>query len=752
MSIDAKALELVEAALEIEPGAARDAFLTEATGGDAALSARVRQLLAFDTAAVPATDALVRMIAPALPVPERLGPWRVGAAIGEGGMGAVHRAERDDGRFEQSVAIKLIRHAAGAARFAEERRMLGRLDHPGIVRIFDGGEAEGLAWLAMELVEGETLDRACAGMAPTAILALFGEVCGAVAHAHRQLIVHADIKPSNVMVDARGQPRLLDFGIARLIAGEDAAEGPYPLTRQFAAPERLAGAMPTIAGDVFSLGALLRAILPAPVNADCAAIIARATAADPAQRYPDVVRLADDVARALGGHPVEARAGEGARYRLACFVRRNRGALGWAAAVALLLGAAGGMSLAQAWRASAAEREAAARFGDARATSRYLLDTLLPRLESQPGALALRAEVAGFAQAALDHLAAARADQGEVRLEAATGLWRLAAIEAGSNGPNLGQAGPADANLRRADAIAAALPGPQAQVLLARVLIDRVRLAATVRADLPAAEALSHRMDQAVRAAAPIDPALVARADAVMADLKTWQGDFAAERRFAQAALDRHPADPMMRALLEDRLAEADYYQDHAALALAHYRRALAETEAALARQPGAMFVRSRRMQENWNIGTTLMQLGQARAALPILADGTEEARAVVAFDPADSEARRNLRVISAAYAQALALNGRRAQALTMLTAQLAADEARARAEPGNVRLDRDVLYDRMVIGETLDQGHDRAATCAWDRATRDQVAAFARRGHLAGLDTANNVKLVNARITRNCD
>lgn len=751
MSIDAQALELVEAALAIEPGTAREAFITDAAGADAALIARVRQLLAFDTAAVPATDALVRSIAPDLPVPERLGPWRLGEAIGEGGMGTVHRAWRDDGRFDQSVAIKLIRHAAGAARFAEERRMLGRLDHPGIVRIIDGGEAEGLAWLAMELVEGETLDRACAQLAPPAILALFAEVCAGVAHAHRQLIVHADIKPSNVMVDTRGQARLLDFGIARLIASDNAAEGPYPLTRQFAAPERLAGAMPTIAGDVFSLGELLRAILPAPVSADCAAIIARATAPDPAERYPDVARLGDDVARTLGGHPVEARQGEGARYRLACFVRRNRARLGWAAAVAMVLLAAGGISLNQSWRAAAAEREAAARFGDARGTSRYLLDTLLPRLESQPGALALRAEVAGFAQRALDHLAAARADQGEVRLEAATGLWRLAAIEAGSNGPNLGQTGPAEANLRRAEAIAAALPGPQARQLLARVLIDRVRLATTMRADLPVAEALSQRMEQALRAAGPLDPGLAVRADAVLSDLKCWQGDFAGERRFAQSALDRHPADPLMRASLEERLAEADYYEDHPALALTHYRQALGAIEAALARQPGSMYARSRRMQENWNIGTTLMQLGEPRQALPILAAGTDEARAVLAFDPADNEARRNLRVIAAAQAQALALNGRRSEAMAMLTAQLDADEARARADTGNARLDRDVLYDRMVIGETLDGGHDRPATCAWDRATRDRIAAFARRGHLSGLDAANNVKLVNARITRNC-
>jgi serine/threonine protein kinase len=162
------------------------------------------------------------------PAPERVGPYRIDRLIGEGGMGMVYLAHRDDGEFNQRVALKLIRRglhldARIVRRFREERQILAALSHPGIARLFDGGLTEdNLPYFAMEFVEGLPIDRYCdaQNLAVEARLDLFARVCDAVAHAHERHIVHRDIKPSNILVTEAGDPRLLDFGIAKLLDTE----------------------------------------------------------------------------------------------------------------------------------------------------------------------------------------------------------------------------------------------------------------------------------------------------------------------------------------------------------------------------------------------------------------------------------------------------------------------------------------------------------------------------------------------------
>ena len=199
-----------------------------------------------------------------------VGSFRLVDAIGAGGMGTVYRAERDDGEFAQEVAVKIIAtpvsHADAARRFRAERQILASLRHPHIVSLMDGGVTlDGHAYLVMEYVDGVPIATYCADRAlPLADrLQLFGAVCSAVHHAHRHSVVHRDLKPANILVTAEGVPKVLDFGVAKLLdasapAGATVTSvGPGPLTPNYASPEQLRGLPVTTSSDVYALGVLL---------------------------------------------------------------------------------------------------------------------------------------------------------------------------------------------------------------------------------------------------------------------------------------------------------------------------------------------------------------------------------------------------------------------------------------------------------------------------------------------------------------
>ena len=260
---------------------------------------------------------------------ERLGPWRLQQRLASGGMGVVFLAERADDLYARQVAIKLLRGQAGArgeAQLAAECRILAGLEHPHIARLHDGGlTPAGHPYLVMEYVQGQSLEAwsrdPVNGLDQR--LALFLQICAAVSHAHARLVLHCDIKPSNVLVrHDNGQAALLDFGVARLV-GSDGLASSY-CTPAYAAPELLAGnRLADTRSDVFGLGLLLcdllttvpasrqgadNALPPPPsvhapaglswrgkLHGDLDAIVARACAQDPEQRYPSVDALAADV-------------------------------------------------------------------------------------------------------------------------------------------------------------------------------------------------------------------------------------------------------------------------------------------------------------------------------------------------------------------------------------------------------------------------------------------------------------------------
>jgi eukaryotic-like serine/threonine-protein kinase len=322
-----------------------------------------RLLEADDGPADPVRAALDELGSAPLPTRSagaRLGPWRVLREIGAGGMGTVLLVERADGQYEQQAALKLIRGfptEEGRRRLRQERQILAQLDHPCIARLLDGGETEdGQPWVAMEYVEGLDLIEHVARHGPDlrARLALFDRISEAVEHAHQRLVIHRDLKPANVMVRADGTPKLLDFGVAKLIdLGIDSARrhtSTRVWTPGYASPEQRHGRPVTTASDVYALGVMLDEMLrgdataqaaggfPAlGVDAELRGVIEMARTDDPRQRYPTVEALREELRRYLEGRPLRA-AADTRLYRLRKFVRRHRLPVLLSALAAVLLG------------------------------------------------------------------------------------------------------------------------------------------------------------------------------------------------------------------------------------------------------------------------------------------------------------------------------------------------------------------------------------------------------------------------------
>jgi tRNA A-37 threonylcarbamoyl transferase component Bud32 len=337
---------------------------------------------------------------------ERVGPWELLSPLGEGGMGRVFLARRADAAFDKLVAVKFV-HAELLSpwlleRFAAERQALAALEHPGIARLLDGGEsAGGEPYLVLEYVDGRTLlDFATAErLGRRARIELFLQILAAVAHAHRHLVVHRDLKPSNILVTAAGEAKLLDFGVAKVLAppsgtASAAATRTFlrALTPEYASPEQVLGGATTTATDVYALGvvlfelltgrrpyrvptgapeewaeaALSQEVAPArELGRDLEAILFRALRKDPAERYSGAEAFADDLRRYLDGRPVAARRASLADRGLK-FVRRHRLAAALAAAALLAIVGTAVVALAQAAEARRERDLAQRRFAQVR--------------------------------------------------------------------------------------------------------------------------------------------------------------------------------------------------------------------------------------------------------------------------------------------------------------------------------------------------------------------------------------------------
>ncbi|MFN7936225.1 MAG: serine/threonine-protein kinase [Bryobacteraceae bacterium] len=401
----------------------------------------------------------------------RIGPYTVQSLVARGGMGEVYKARRESD-FTQQVAIKVlgpmfaVRDAERL--FSRERQILAQLSHPHIVRLLDGGVSEGRQYLVMEWIDGERLSDWARNASLDDRLRIFEQICDAVQAAHQSLIVHCDLKPSNVIVTQSGQPKLLDFGIAKLadLAGD--APGSTQtvlraLTLSYASPEQARGLKPGTPSDLYSLGLMLYELatgaaaqpvegLPldeaiaaivenepprvAGLARDLDAVIRMATAKEPSRRYATARELSEDVKRYRLGYPVAAQPPT-TRYRIRKFVERNRAAV-FVGGLGTLAALAGLTAFALQYRVTEQQRGVAERrFAAARQMAQMLVMEGPQRLSTVPGTIDTRRWMAEQATRYLEQLSVDAGNDEAFALDVARGYRQLAFQQFNTNTPNL---------------------------------------------------------------------------------------------------------------------------------------------------------------------------------------------------------------------------------------------------------------------------------------------------------------------------
>jgi len=537
----------------------------------------------------------------------RLGPLRIERHLGRGGIGEVYLAARVDGAFDALVAVKVVKRGMDSRaileRFRRERQVLADLSHAGIARLLDAGDtADGRPYLVMEYVDGVPIDAYCAehDLDPRAIVQLVRRLCAAVEHAHARGVLHRDLKPHNILVTADGEPRLLDFGLAKMLdpTGDGVSEHTAPeeriLTPHYASPEQLRGTRVGPTSDVYSLGVVLYELLsgrrplefqsssfagierivatrdPLPPSraarsddsarartwdADLDTIVLMALRKEPERRYESVALFESDLGRFLDGRPVRARP-DTLAYRVSKYVRRHKTAVFSAGGIGLLA-VVGAGAAAQFYRERGAIKHVAdAHKSDVRDLSRQLLFDVQNALRDLPGALELRRRVVSEAQTKLESLADKDGDPA-LFLELAQAHLALGDALGEPGSANLGRYGEAAASYARALELLALVPAdPHVDRLALRT---RLRLA---RTEGLAGEAAASR-ERLRELLGDLDARLANEPDRDHAQTRSL-ASLRAETRLAlgralATSFDFAASEPLLREL------EADCRADHAA-------------------------------------------------------------------------------------------------------------------------------------------------------------------------------------------
>ena len=785
--LERNALLLFSEAVERDPDGL-DAWIKARCIGDDVLLTRVRKLIAADAASETVLDSglstLVGAVAalhPPLLPPSQIGVYQLAELIGVGGMGSVYRARRNDGLFEQAVAIKFIRPRSGKLLLAPfmdaERRLLARMTHPGVARILDGGStANGLHYLVMELVEGEALDVYLDEQAPDlrAQVELMRKVCDAVAHAHQNLVLHCDIKPANILVTADGQPKLIDFGVAR---GQDVVDSrAQGFTQAYTSPQRLTGEAAVTTDDVFSLGVVLRNVL-ANSPADLLAIIDRATAQEREDRYASVDALREDLTRWLEHRPVLAMLALGSNWRYIAlkFVQRYPGrVLSAGLAILGLLGALVAITVLYT-RADAARRDAEQRFGEVRALANFMLFDLDATLETIPGTTRARRELVGRAQQYLDALAASASGDAALRAEVARGLTRLGEVQGVPGRAHVGEPAAAKTSLERAESMLLALitrtPDDwalhrdlaRAQYLLALAYggIDN-----DSNRQLAKAKESEQHVTNALKLATGSLPSTAELADVellllgtrlVQADSFKYNNDHAAAAAMQSAEEARmlglpesikqamqfeyQSARPAM--LLGDSL----WYLNRFDEAVAAYRRATERMEQGLVRAPNDRRLLNGALQGYWNLSSAMLDIGaSATDALAVIDKGVAIGERLLSLDPENVDAMRMHGTVINQRALILAKLGRHDEAIALVEGRLASSESRILKAPDDAERARDSVVILRSLAELYEARGDTAKACrAWRRADAGWQM-LEKRWSVSALDRKNDVAVVRAK------
>jgi eukaryotic-like serine/threonine-protein kinase len=621
--------------------------------------------------------------------------YRLLELIGSGGMGVVYKASRADDAFSKLVAIKIVHTAAANSellrRFVQERQILAGLEHPNIARLLDGGTtSQGLPFLVMEYVDGVPIHQYLRENTPglDRILHLFRKICSAVSYAHRNLIVHRDLKPTNILVTADGEPKLLDFGIAKLMDGSGATKtGPSSMTPEYASPEQVRGASITTASDIYSLGVLLYEMLtsarlygeslPAldlaraiadqkpvsmsekigrPFDADLENIVQKALRKEPDRRYSSADEFAEDIRRYQEGYPVIAQPNSRA-YRWKRFIGRNKAAV----TVGVLVFAAfvaAGIAIWQ--QAQIANR----RFNDVRRLANAYLFEFYDSIKDLPGATPAKQLALNRAIEFLDNLAKERGKNVDLGRELASAYDKIADLQGGVNIASLGDQAAALSTYRRALAIRKELATLSPSNLdVTRELAysyAEVGWISTYRGDLKGVEDLKKAvaLGEKVMAAAPADPRMreglaigyTALGDVLgnpnyqnLGDTKAAIDLYQKGLKLREQLLADEPKSIERRMLLassSSRLGQLLQAQDDKVGAVAAYRRAAEISDELSADQPGNARFRRESAVSNRNLAWSLVKmnsLDEARKRGDLSMDLFER---VARDDPKNSQAR----------------------------------------------------------------------------------------------------------------
>jgi tetratricopeptide (TPR) repeat protein len=705
------------------PAADRACRLDEIAARDGSLAAELRRMLAANgvpdsvldrpaAASFGGDEPMRDTIAPG----DVLGPYRIERELGRGGMGVVYLASRADGAFQKRVAIKLLRRSGARvddsflARFRREREILGQLNHPHIAAILDAGASPAQdPYFVMEYVDGVPLTVYCRerALSTRQKLEIFLQICDAVQHAHRNLTVHRDLKPGNILVSGAGAVKLLDFGIAKLIAPFEAgavepAATVAVLTPDYASPEQIRNQPVTTAVDVFSLGILLYEVLtgehpfhphgrlphevmraiveddPPPMRGslggELQAIVFTALRKEPSWRYQSVEQLSEDISRYLRGLPVLAK-GNGWTYRLRKFARRRWILL---TAAALVMAALTGGIVATKRQAVAAERARALEAEERRIAERN------QRAAEQS---ARAAEASQRVAAEQRSLADARAKEAEmerqkerqryrdIRALAASLLFELhdgIRDLAGSSTARRLIVEKAQQQLELLRADSEDDPALKRDLAAAYERMGELRLDPSQRGKSDASAALS-----AYRRGLDLRRAIAAQAGATLADRR----DLALS--YSKLGDGELFAGNIQRAV--------DAYQQ--AWSIAHPLASMASRDASAQRALGQ--IDERRC-------SVLLTAGNNSGAVDACREGIGTLESLVKDAPDDIEARRTIATAETAYANALRLTGKPLDAVKQGEAAMASfDRLRALA-PSNAEYRRLAASNGMVLAATL--------------------------------------------------
>jgi eukaryotic-like serine/threonine-protein kinase len=775
----ADAKRIFSEALDL-PRAQRDAFVASACGAGSELLGEVQSLLAWHDQSTgfleePAARLQNLGLTPTSHVDlvgKTVGAWRVDSLVGAGGMGVVYRAERADAAFRRQVALKVIRPGSDSdgivRRFQAERETLAALDHPNIARLLDGGTTpDGQPYFVMEFIEGVPIDRYCDELRlPIGRrLQLFRSVCAGVQYAHENLVVHRDIKPDNILVTREGTPKLLDFGVAKLVAGgatsaDDGGAATWLMTPDYASPEQLGGRASTIVTDVYSLGVLLyvlltghrpyrlrsvtpleierelldRALVPPSrmaesgpraetaanerattperlawrLRGDLDAIVLRAMGREPASRYSSVNQITQDLEHHRRRYPVVARE-RYAAYVAGRFVQRHLTAFGVAAALAAAIIGGVGAVLWQAAQATEARARAERRFADVRDLAGSFMFEVYDALDSVPGTTPARELIVQKGVEYLDSLA--RESGGDVGLqqELSRAFVRVGDVQGNPTVANLGDATGALRSYGRA-----------------MVIAEGVRATAPGDGDAARTLALARRRRADVLALTG------AKAEALVdleRSLQLYQG--LADSR--QATLDDEFEAGIAHLKLGDLLGNPNFENlGRDGDARAEYERALATFRHLQSEAP-----------EDWRmrrfVGITLERQGtlheQARnwdTAEQAYQESYQVRRVLAVGRPAHKDVVRDLGVALEKLGNVRRARSGAAAAVPSYREALAVFERLARVDPSDANAARTVAISREKLGGAVRETGERT------EATRMLESALATHRDLASMDAGN--------------